>query len=103
GGLLVEIMPPELETRMSILGRRFDELGVQAPSELTYFIANGIRTNARSLEGAARKLVAYCQTMGAPLTIDTASDVLSDYMVSASASTRAWMRKGVSIESVVAA
>jgi chromosomal replication initiator protein len=98
GGLVVEIGPPELETRMTIVERTARELGVSLPGEIAYFVANGIRSNVRSLEGAVTKLFAYCQAMDAPLTVDVATEVLAPYM---DAPMRGWTRKGVSMEAIL--
>jgi chromosomal replication initiator protein len=101
GGLLLEIAPPELDTRMAVVDRLARESGAALPGEIVYYIANGIRTNVRSLEGAVTKLLAYCETMHAPFSLDVATEVLASNM--SDLPMRGWMRKGVAMEAILAA
>lgn len=101
GGLLVHMGLPELDVRMAIVRRISREAGAEFPGEIAYFIANGIRSNVRALEGAVTRLVTYCRTMAAPLTIDVATEVLAPML--SEAPLRGWMPKGVAMEAILAA
>lgn len=101
GGLVAEIEPPDLTTRMSILERLAAARQVRLPREVIYLIANGIPYNVRSLEGALTRLVAYSETMQVVVTVDVAQTVLADTLIEKP--TPSLVPKGVSLESIVAA
>ena len=58
-GLLADIHPPDFETRIAIIRRKAELLGLDLPSDVTEFIANRIKNNIRQLEGAVKKINAY--------------------------------------------
>jgi chromosomal replication initiator protein len=78
-GLITDIQPPDLETRIAILRRkvRGDGINVQDEQVLT-FIAGRVSTNIRELEGALTRVVAFSSLTGRPMTVELAQDVLRD-------------------------
>jgi chromosomal replication initiator protein len=78
-GLMTDIQPPDLETRIAILLKkvRTDGIHVGDPQLLT-FIAGRVSTNIRELEGALTRVVAFASLTGRPMTVDLAQDVLRD-------------------------
>jgi chromosomal replication initiator protein len=78
-GLITDIQPPDLETRIAILRKRVktDQIDIPDPQLLT-FIAGRISTNIRELEGALTRVVAFSSLTGRSMTDELASDVLKD-------------------------
>ena len=78
-GLITDIQPPDLETRIAILRRkvRVDGIHVQDEQVLT-FIAGRVSSNIRELEGALTRVVAFSSLTGRPMTVELAQDVLRD-------------------------
>jgi chromosomal replication initiator protein len=78
-GLITDIQPPDLETRIAILRRkvRVDGISVHDEQVLT-FIAGRVSTNIRELEGALTRVVAFSSLTGRPMTVELAQDVLRD-------------------------
>ncbi len=77
-GLIADIEPPELETRVAILKKKADNMKVELPDDVCMFLASNIKSNVRELEGAFIRLEAFSSLTGARLTIDFAKDVLMD-------------------------
>ena len=78
-GLITDIQPPDLETRIAILRKRVktDNINVPDPQVLT-FIAGRVSTNIRELEGALTRVVAFCSLTGRPMNEEVAQDVMKD-------------------------
>ena len=78
-GLITDIQPPDLETRIAILRKKvkLDEIHVPDEQVLT-FIAGRISTNIRELEGALTRVVAFSSLTGRPMSVELAQDVLKD-------------------------
>src|SRR4051794_28812511 len=78
-GLITDIQPPDLETRIAILRKKVkaDQIDIRDPELLT-FIASRVSTNIRELEGALTRVVAFSSLTGRPLSVDLAQDVLKD-------------------------
>lgn len=79
-GLIVDLQPPELETRMAIVKKKADVDGIALDDEVAMFIAQSVRSNVRELEGCLIRASAYAQLSGKPLTIDLAKSVLRDVL-----------------------
>lgn len=77
-GLTVAIEPPELETRVAILMSKAQQMKVDLPHEVAFFMAKRIRSNVRELEGALRRVIANSRFMARPITLDFAKDALRD-------------------------
>ena len=78
-GLITDIQPPDLETRIAILRKKVktDHIHISDPKVLE-FIAGRISSNIRELEGALTRVVAFSSLTGRPMTEDLAQDVLKD-------------------------
>jgi chromosomal replication initiator protein len=75
-GLMVDIQPPDLETKMAILDKKAEMEGVTLPEDVRNYIATKTKSNVRELEGAMVKLVAYSSVTGSPITLTMAQQVL---------------------------
>src|SRR5256884_3747103 len=71
-GLIADIQPPDLETRMAILRVKADLLNYRVPDEIIAYIAGRVQTNIRELEGCLNRLMAYQQLHRTDLTLDVA-------------------------------
>jgi chromosomal replication initiator protein len=78
-GLITDIQPPDLETRIAILRKKVttDRINVPEPEVLT-FVAGRVSTNIRELEGALTRVVAFSSLTGRAMTVELAQDVLKD-------------------------
>ena len=79
-GLITEINPPELETRLAILRKKSEREPTPPPAEVLEFIASNITNNIRELEGALIRVCAFASLTSNPLTVDLAQGVLSDIL-----------------------
>ncbi|MCS7217343.1 MAG: chromosomal replication initiator protein DnaA, partial [Candidatus Bipolaricaulota bacterium] len=77
-GLMVDIQPPELETRVAILRRKATEMGVDLPDEICFLIARRFQNNIRELEGALNRVVAVATLTQQSLTPELALQALED-------------------------
>jgi len=78
-GLVVQIDPPNRETRQAILHKKARLRGVELPDEVIDTIAEHVQANIRLLEGALTKLITETQLGGKPLNVDTAREILTTY------------------------
>ncbi len=79
-GLLTDIQPPDIETRMAILSKKADRDGYFLASEVSEFIAHNITSNIRELEGALNKVTAFANLNREPMTRDLAERILGDFI-----------------------
>ena len=77
-GLIADIQPPDLETRMAILSAKADHLQVALEPSVLELIAKRVQKNVRELEGSLNRIVAYSQLMSVPITLETTSRQLDD-------------------------
>jgi chromosomal replication initiator protein len=78
-GLITDIQPPDLETRIAILRKKVKTDGIHVPdTQVLTFIASRVSTNIRELEGALTRVVAFSSLTGRPMTVELAQDVLKD-------------------------
>jgi chromosomal replication initiator protein len=78
-GLITDIQPPDLETRIAILRKKVKMDGIHLPDpEVLTFVAGRVSTNIRELEGALTRVVAFSSLTGRPMTVELAQDVLKD-------------------------
>jgi chromosomal replication initiator protein len=75
-GLMVDVQPPDLETKMAILDKKAEQDGIALPEDVRIFIATKTKSNVRELEGALVKLLAYSSVTGTPITLPMAQQVL---------------------------
>ncbi|MBM3286493.1 MAG: chromosomal replication initiator protein DnaA [Candidatus Eisenbacteria bacterium] len=79
-GLVADIHPPDLETRVAILRQRSARDGLSIPDRVIFLLAEQIRANIRELEGALIRLSALASLTGSAITEELARDALRDYM-----------------------
>ncbi len=79
-GLVTDLQPPDVETRMAILRKRAAAMGSTLPDDIADFLANRIRTNIRRLEGALIRVVSYASLTGKPMSIEVAENLLRDVL-----------------------
>ena len=78
-GLITDIQPPDLETRIAILRKKVKVDGIDVHDEqVLTFTASRVSTNIRELEGALTRVVAFSSLTGRPMTVELAQDVLRD-------------------------
>lgn len=80
-GLLADIQPPDLETKMAILEKKAEQTGMRMPPEVCLYIAQKTKSNVRELEGALVRLTAYSSLTETPISIAMAQQVLKDVLV----------------------
>ena len=76
-GMVCELEPPCLETRMAIVKRKARERGVEMPDDVIAYIAENIHENVREIEGAVTRLLGYTALSNAPLDLETARETLA--------------------------
>lgn len=81
-GLITDITPPDLETRIAILTKKAKAEGLDIPNEVMLYIANQIDTNIRELEGALIRVVAYSSLVNEDIDAQLAADALKDIIPS---------------------
>ncbi len=75
-GLIADIEPPDLETKVAILKRKADLDGVMLPDDVAFFIASKVKSNIRELEGSLVRLVAISSLRGVPISKILAQDAI---------------------------
>ncbi|MFH2007282.1 MAG: chromosomal replication initiator protein DnaA [bacterium] len=79
-GLIVDILAPELETRVAILKMKAELDSIPLPDDVAHFLASRIRSNVRELEGALIRLAAFSSLQGRPITVEFAERILSNML-----------------------
>lgn len=79
-GLIADIQPPDIETRMAIIQRKASTLGLELPQDVVQYVAEKIKTNIRQLEGAVKKINALVNIEGASINIAMAQNAIKDIM-----------------------
>jgi chromosomal replication initiator protein len=75
-GLIVDVEPPDLETKMAILDKKAESQGVRLPDDVRGYIATKTKSNVRELEGALTRLIAVSSLTGEPITLAMAQQTL---------------------------
>ena len=79
-GLIADIQPPDLETKVAILQKKAESEQVQLPIDVALFIASNVRTNVRELEGAMTRLIAWCNLNRTEITLATTQQCLKQFI-----------------------
>ena len=79
GGVMVDVKPPDFETRIAILKKKAEIDGIDLPDEVAIFIASQKTSNVRELEGFLNKVISFSRFFGAPLNIETAKKVIGSH------------------------
>jgi len=76
-GLMVDIAPPDFETRVAILKKKAEKEKIKVPDDVIYYIAENIKSNIRELEGALIRLLAHASLNNSEITLDFTKRILS--------------------------
>ncbi len=79
-GLVTDLQPPDIETRLAILRKKAKSMGVELPEEVINFLAHRIRANIRRLEGALIRVASYASLIGRKLTIEVVEGLLREVL-----------------------
>ena len=79
-GLIADIQPPDLETKVAILQKKAESEQVQLPADVALFVASNVRTNVRELEGAMTRLIAWCQMNHMEITLASTQQCLKQFI-----------------------
>jgi chromosomal replication initiator protein len=94
-GLMVDVQPPDLETKMAILDKKAESEGVALPQDVRIFIATKTKSNVRELEGALTRLIAVSSMTGQPISMGMAQQALKHLNASG--------ERRISVESILRA
>ncbi len=79
-GLIADIQPPDLETKIVILRRKAERQQMDLPDEVALFLAQKVRTNVRELEGILNRVCAFAALTGRPLSLELVQETLKDIL-----------------------
>jgi chromosomal replication initiator protein len=79
-GLIADIQPPDLETKVAILRKKAEEKKIDLPHEVALFIAERVRSNIRELEGHLNRVIAFASLTGHRITSELAKEALKDLL-----------------------
>ena len=80
GGLLADIILPDLELRIAIIKKKAEDMQIDLPSDVLMFLAENLRSNIRQIEGSIKKLTAKSMLDGRNITLELARDCVSDLL-----------------------
>lgn len=80
-GLIADVQPPDLETRVAILRRKAEECGLALPLRVAMLVASRVRTNVRELEGCLTRIGAYASLNGQSISVGLAETVLQQLLI----------------------
>lgn len=76
-GLVADIQPPEIETKIAIIGKKAQESNINIPNNVAYYIASKAESSIRELEGFLIRIAAYASLTGREITMDLVKEVLN--------------------------
>jgi len=79
-GLVTDMQPPDVETRLAILRKKEKQMGIELPEDILNFLAQRIRTNIRRLEGAHVRVASYSSLTGQKLSVEVVEGLLRDVL-----------------------
>ncbi len=77
-GLIADIQPPDIETKMAILGKKAELEGIKLPEDVIFFLSSKIKSNIRDLEACMIRLGAYSSLSGKEITVEMSKEALKD-------------------------